>query len=88
MELSHFTQELPIKTNLYDQVRQAIRVRRYSIPTEEAYLNLIKLFILFHNKSQPKQIGRWNQEEIVWELPYREVLALGLGSRIAKTEKD
>lgn len=31
--------------------------------------------------------GRWNNREKMWELPYRDVLALGLEGRIAKTEK-
>jgi hypothetical protein len=28
--------------------------------------------------------GRWNREEKVWELPYRDVLSLGLEDRIIK----
>ncbi len=29
--------------------------------------------------------GKWNRQSKVWELPYREVLALGLAERIKKT---
>ncbi len=42
---------------LLDQVRDAIRVRHYSIRTEEAYLQWIKRFIYFHNKKHPKDMG-------------------------------
>jgi hypothetical protein len=28
--------------------------------------------------------GRWNSQEKVWELPYRQVLSLGLQERIVK----
>ena len=35
---------------LLDQVRDAIRLKHYSIRTEEAYVNWIRRYILFHNK--------------------------------------
>lgn len=40
-----------------DKVRQAIRVRHYSIRTEQAYLSWIKQFILFNNKKHPDNLG-------------------------------
>ncbi|MEJ5277555.1 MAG: integron integrase [Thermogemmata sp.] len=42
---------------LLDQVRDAIRLKHYSIRTEEAYVDWIKRFILFHNKRHPKDMG-------------------------------
>jgi integron integrase len=42
---------------LFDQVCDAIRLRHYSIRTEQAYLNWIKRFILFHNKRHPREMG-------------------------------
>ena len=42
---------------LLDQVRSAIRIRHYSIRTEEAHVQWIKRFILFHNKRHPKDMG-------------------------------
>lgn len=42
---------------LLDQVRSAIRLRHYSIRTEEAYLNVIRRFILYHHKRHPKEMG-------------------------------
>jgi len=38
---------------LLDRVRNACRVRHYSIRTEDAYHDWIKRFILFHNKRHP-----------------------------------
>lgn len=42
---------------LLDQVRYAIRTKHYSIRTEEAYVQWIRRFILFHNKRHPKDMG-------------------------------
>jgi integron integrase len=38
------------------RVREAIRIRHLSIRTEEAYLNWIKRFILFHGKRHPTEL--------------------------------
>ncbi len=35
---------------LMDQVRNAIRVRHYSLRTEQAYTQWIRCFIYYHNK--------------------------------------
>ena len=43
---------------LLDQVRDVIRKRHYSIRTEEAYVQWIKRFILFHGKRHPKDMGK------------------------------
>ena len=45
-----------------DSVRKAIRVRHYSIRTEQAYLGWIKRFILFHDKRHPNEMG---EDEVV-----------------------
>ncbi|MDA3896875.1 MAG: phage integrase N-terminal SAM-like domain-containing protein [Desulfobacteraceae bacterium] len=42
---------------LLDQVRDAIRLKHYSIRTEETYIGWIKRFIFFHNKRHPKDMG-------------------------------
>ena len=43
-----------IKPKLLDQVRQIIRIKHYSLRTEESYVNWIKRFIFFHNKKGEK----------------------------------
>jgi len=40
-----------------DQVAAAIRLRRMSYRTEQAYVDWAKRFILFHNKRHPKDMG-------------------------------
>ena len=42
---------------LLDQVRDRIRVKHYSLRTEDAYVGWIKRFILFHNKRHPREMG-------------------------------
>ncbi len=53
---------------LLDQVRQAIRTKHYSIRTEEAYVNWIKRFILFHQKRHPAQMGAGEIEAFLTDL--------------------
>src|SRR5438309_3251651 len=45
------------KPKLLDQVRDAIRLKHYSIRTEQAYIDWIKRFILFHNKRHPREMA-------------------------------
>ena len=42
---------------LLDQVRDRIRVKKYSIRTETQYVQWVKRFILFHNKKHPTLMG-------------------------------
>lgn len=42
---------------LLDRVREACRVRHYSLRTEDAYADWIRRFILFHNKRHPQEMG-------------------------------
>ena len=42
---------------LLDQTRSQLRLRHYSIRTEQAYLHWIKRFILFHNKRHPSNMA-------------------------------
>ena len=40
-----------------NQVREAIRVRHYSIRTEQSYTKWIRNFILFNDKKHPAEMG-------------------------------
>ena len=42
---------------LLDRVRTALRIKHYSLRTEEAYIHWITRFILFHNKRHPEEMG-------------------------------
>ena len=46
----------PNPPRLLEQVRDAIRVRHYSIRTERAYVEWIRRYILFHGKTHPAQL--------------------------------
>ena len=54
MEAKVVSQDPP---KLLDQLRAEIRVRHYSIRTEQAYVDWVRRFILFHNKRHPKDMG-------------------------------
>lgn len=51
------TTETTHKSKLLDQLRQAIRVRHYSIRTEQTYLQWVHDFICYHNKRHPAEMG-------------------------------
>ena len=46
------------EVKLLDQMRNAIRLRQYSIATERVYLQLVRRFILFHGKRHPVTMGK------------------------------
>ena len=54
MKVKVVSQDSP---KLLDRMRAEIRVRHYSIRTEETYLDWARRFILFHNKQHPKDLG-------------------------------
>ena len=47
----------PGAPRLLDRLREAIRVRHYSIRTEAAYVDWARRFILFHDKRHPLEMG-------------------------------
>ena len=47
----------PGKSALLNMVVEVVRVRHYSIRTEQAYLYWIKYFIRFHGVKHPKEMG-------------------------------
>ncbi|MGA2139127.1 MAG: site-specific integrase [Verrucomicrobiia bacterium] len=47
----------PRPRRLLDQVRDAIRLKHYSLRTEQAYVDWAKRYILFHKKQHPKDVG-------------------------------
>ena len=65
----------PTSKKLLDQVRDAIRLKHYSIRTEEAYVSWIKRFILFHKKRHPLEMGAAEIEEFLTHLAVNENVA-------------
>jgi len=52
-------------SKLLAQVRDAIRLKHYSIRTEKAYLQWIKRFVLYHNKKHPAEMGSQEVEQFL-----------------------
>jgi len=46
-----------MKSPFLERIREAIRVRHYSIRTERTYVDWTRRFILFHGKRHPKEMG-------------------------------
>ena len=64
-----------VKEKLLDQVRYVIRVKHFSIRTEEAYVNWIRKFILFHNKRHPIEMGEHDVSQFLTYLAVKKRVA-------------
>src|SRR5262245_19750216 len=53
---------------LLDQVRDALRLKHYSIRTEDAYVDWIRRFVLFHEKRHPREMGEAEIEAFLTHL--------------------
>lgn len=60
---------------LLDDVRDKIRLKHYSIRTEQAYVDWIRRFILFHGKRHPKEMGATEVEAFLTHLAVRGKVA-------------
>jgi hypothetical protein len=43
---------------LLDQLRDRLRLRHYSLRTEQAYVHWVKRYILFHGKRHPAEMAK------------------------------
>ena len=74
----------PQPPRLLDQVRDAIRLRHFSLRTEQAYVRWIKRFILFHGKRHPRDMGAAEvQQFLTWLAVEGQVAALPQGQALA-----
>src|SRR5262247_2243428 len=53
-------------------MRTFMRARRYSIRTEQAYVDWVRRFILFHGKRHPKEIGPAEVEAFLTHLAVKD----------------
>jgi hypothetical protein len=61
-------------SKLLNDVRNTLRVHHYALKTEKTYLQWIKRFILFHNKTHPLQMGKMEVEVfLTWLAVERKV---------------
>jgi site-specific recombinase XerD len=56
------------KARLLDQVREVIRLKHYSLRTEESYVQWIKRYIFFHQKRHPREMGAKEVETFLTDL--------------------
>jgi integron integrase len=66
------THEPPPEPRLLDQMRGRLRVKHYSIRTEQAYVHWVHRFILFHGKRHPRDLGPPEVEEFLTHLAVRK----------------
>jgi len=59
------------RPGLLEKVREKLRLRHYSLRTEEAYLGWIKRFVLFHGKRHPREMGAEEVEAFLSDLAVR-----------------
>ena len=77
---------------LLDQVRAAIRMKHYSLSTEKTTRipmnKMMSIQVKYGEIAVGKLVkaasGQWDRERKVWNLPYKEILELGLENRIIK----
>src|SRR2546430_8802623 len=56
------------KPKLLDQVRQLMRLRHYSLRTEEAYVSWIRRYILFNGKRHPRELDEKHVSQFLTDL--------------------
>jgi integron integrase len=59
---------LPTGPRLLDQVRDRIRLKHYSIRTEQAYVDWIRRFVVHHGKRHPRDMGAAEVERFLTHL--------------------
>ncbi len=59
---------MPQNPRLLDQLRGAIRIRHYSLRTEDVYVAWVRRFILFHGKRHPMEMGAHEVETFLSHL--------------------
>jgi integron integrase len=53
---------------LLDQVRDRIRLKHYSIRTEQSYVEWVRRFVLFHGRRHPRELGHAHVESFLTHL--------------------
>ena len=65
----------PADLRLLDRVRHAIRVRHLAIRTEQAYVDWVRRFVLFHGKRHPQAMGPGEVEAFLTHLAVERTVA-------------
>ena len=67
-QISTSPQITPETPRLLVRVRDKIRLKHYSIRTEQAYTDWVRRFILFHKKRHPAEMGAAEVEKFLTHL--------------------
>jgi integron integrase len=60
--------EVPQPPKLLEQLRGRLRLRHYSLRTEQQYIQWVRRFILFHDKRHPRELGAVEVEAFLTHL--------------------
>ena len=74
-QLSSSPQTVPETPRLLVRVRDKIRLKHYSIRTEQAYTDWVRRFILFHEKRHPAEMGAAEVEKFLTHLAVKGKVA-------------
>jgi len=64
-----------VNSKLLNQVRNAIRLKHYSLRTEQAYVHWIRRFILFHSKRHPTEMDESDVSQFLTYLAVKKNVA-------------
>jgi hypothetical protein len=59
---------VPEAPKLLDQLRERIRLKHYSIRTEQSYVQWVRRYIIFHGKRHPAEMGKRELEAFLTSL--------------------
>jgi Phage integrase, N-terminal SAM-like domain len=72
----------PRRSRLLDQARAELRLLHYAIRTDEAYVDWIRRFTLFHHKRHPREIGAIEIEAFLTHLAVHEKVAASTQNQV------
>src|SRR5438552_1415894 len=75
LSVSHSTAAVASSPKLLDRVRWHLRVKHYSIRTEEAYVDWTRRYILFHRKRHPNDMGEQEITQFLTHLAVEKSVA-------------
>ena len=66
----------PRASKLFDQMRERLRLKRYSLRTEPSYMQWVKRYILFDGKRHPDDRGKAEVEALLTMLALQPRIGL------------
>src|SRR6266511_4330837 len=81
--MSPTTAAVASSPKLLDRVRWQLRVKHYSIRTEQAYVDWIRRYILFHRKRHPNEMSEKEITELLTHLAVEKASPHPLKTRLS-----